>query len=117
MEINLGEGCYSTAYHNRSQVVSQLMRKCRERNIFLPVIVAGQGDETFEGATVIEPEKGCVYDRRVGALIMLVQLLQSAHCHTGFCVTVSVHNDGSQSMLHDAHHFDRSASTVCVWEV
>ncbi|KAI1717410.1 DNA polymerase family B domain-containing protein [Ditylenchus destructor] len=41
------------------KILSQLVRKTRQRNIFLPVIEsAGADNETYEGATVIEPLKG-----------------------------------------------------------
>ncbi|KAI1729693.1 DNA polymerase family B domain-containing protein [Ditylenchus destructor] len=41
------------------KILSQLVRKTRQRNIFLPVVEsAGADNETYEGATVIEPMKG-----------------------------------------------------------
>ncbi|KAE9553813.1 hypothetical protein FO519_002983 [Halicephalobus sp. NKZ332] len=40
------------------KVLSQLMRRTKQRNLFLPVIDIGQGEEGYEGATVIEPRRG-----------------------------------------------------------
>lgn len=40
------------------KVLSQLMRKAKSLNFFLPVMDVTATDETYEGATVIEPERG-----------------------------------------------------------
>ncbi|VDM39048.1 unnamed protein product [Toxocara canis] len=40
------------------KVMSQLMRKAKSVNFFLPVMDVTQTDDTFEGATVIEPLRG-----------------------------------------------------------
>uniref|UniRef100_A0A7E4VMW2 DNA polymerase n=1 Tax=Panagrellus redivivus TaxID=6233 RepID=A0A7E4VMW2_PANRE len=40
------------------KVISQLMRRTKTQNLFLPVVEGGQSDDTYEGATVIEPMRG-----------------------------------------------------------
>uniref|UniRef100_A0A9J2Q409 DNA polymerase n=1 Tax=Ascaris lumbricoides TaxID=6252 RepID=A0A9J2Q409_ASCLU len=40
------------------KVMSQLLRKAKSHNFFVPVMDAAQTDDTFEGATVIEPIRG-----------------------------------------------------------
>nr|XP_018906217.1 PREDICTED: DNA polymerase delta catalytic subunit isoform X1 [Bemisia tabaci] len=40
------------------KVVSQLLRKAREKGFLMPTHTGGQQDDQFEGATVIEPKKG-----------------------------------------------------------
>ncbi|XP_049801348.1 DNA polymerase delta catalytic subunit isoform X1 [Schistocerca nitens] len=44
------------------KVVSQLLRKARERNYLMPAYGGGAQEEQFEGATVIEPKKGYYSD-------------------------------------------------------
>uniref|UniRef100_F1KQZ5 DNA polymerase n=1 Tax=Ascaris suum TaxID=6253 RepID=F1KQZ5_ASCSU len=40
------------------KVMSQLLRKAKSHHFFVPVMDAAQTDDTFEGATVIEPIRG-----------------------------------------------------------
>ena len=40
------------------KVISQLMRKAKEQKLFIPVMQVSGSEETFEGATVIEPRRG-----------------------------------------------------------
>ncbi|TMS36319.1 hypothetical protein L596_003510 [Steinernema carpocapsae] len=40
------------------KVLSQILRKTKSENLFLPVIEVRQAEETYEGATVIEPKRG-----------------------------------------------------------
>uniref|UniRef100_A0A1B6CWL1 DNA polymerase n=1 Tax=Clastoptera arizonana TaxID=38151 RepID=A0A1B6CWL1_9HEMI len=44
------------------KVVSQLLRKAREKDYIMPAHYGGIQDEQFEGATVIEPKKGYYAD-------------------------------------------------------
>nr|BAJ78743.1 DNA polymerase delta catalytic subunit [Phraortes illepidus] len=44
------------------KVVSQLLRKAREKGYLMPVYASGVQEEQFEGATVIEPRKGYYSD-------------------------------------------------------
>nr|BAJ78748.1 DNA polymerase delta catalytic subunit [Euconocephalus varius] len=44
------------------KVVSQLLRKARERNYLMPAYSAGVQEDQYEGATVIEPKKGYYSD-------------------------------------------------------
>jgi DNA polymerase delta subunit 1 len=48
------------------KVVSQLLRKCKEQDLLIPAMKVDVNDE-FEGATVIEPEKG-YYDVPISTL-------------------------------------------------
>eukprot|EP00455_Lapot_gusevi_P013195 TRINITY_DN1637_c0_g3_i3.p1 TRINITY_DN1637_c0_g3~~TRINITY_DN1637_c0_g3_i3.p1 ORF type:complete len:670 (+),score=201.46 TRINITY_DN1637_c0_g3_i3:299-2011(+) len=44
------------------KVVSQLYRKARQHNLLIPVLGRGGSEDSFEGATVIEPRKGFYTD-------------------------------------------------------
>ena len=48
------------------KVLSQLLRKTKEQDLVIPVH-SGQGSDEFEGATVIDPEKG-YYDHPIATL-------------------------------------------------
>lgn len=77
-------------------------------------VVKTEGGEDYTGATVIEPEKGWAHlpllaTTRSFSLASLssqtptfcsLQVLQHSYCHTGFLFPVSIHHDGSQSVLH-----------------
>lgn len=49
------------------KVVSQLYRKARQHNLIIPVIKPSGQDESYEGATVIEPIRG-YYDEPIATL-------------------------------------------------
>lgn len=49
------------------KVVSQLIRKAMEKDLLIPTYQSQQGDDNFEGATVIEPKRG-YYDKPVATL-------------------------------------------------
>lgn len=44
------------------KVVSQLLRKAKTKNYFMPTHTSQAGDEQYEGATVIEPKRGYYAD-------------------------------------------------------
>uniref|UniRef100_A0A8D8RYY1 DNA polymerase delta catalytic subunit n=1 Tax=Cacopsylla melanoneura TaxID=428564 RepID=A0A8D8RYY1_9HEMI len=54
-------GCLLTR-GQQIKVMSQLLRKTREKNFIIPTYQGGQQDDQFEGATVIEPMKGYYAD-------------------------------------------------------
>ena len=39
------------------KVMSQLLRKSQQKNLLIPALKQTPSDDTFEGATVIEPKK------------------------------------------------------------
>ncbi|KAJ1560044.1 DNA-directed DNA polymerase delta, partial [Nowakowskiella sp. JEL0078] len=49
------------------KVVSQLFRRAREENLLVPAMDSQGTDEQYEGATVIDPEKG-YYDTPIATL-------------------------------------------------
>ena len=49
------------------KVFSQLLRKCKEQNLIIPVYQSNQAGEMYEGATVIEPIRG-YYDTPIATL-------------------------------------------------
>eukprot|EP00094_Tigriopus_californicus_P004597 TCALIF_04428-PA protein Name:"Similar to DNApol-delta DNA polymerase delta catalytic subunit (Drosophila melanogaster)" AED:0.10 eAED:0.10 QI:25/0.84/0.85/1/1/1/14/14/1086 len=48
-------------------VISQLIRKTMEVDVLIPTYQSQQGDDNFEGATVIEPKRG-YYDKPIATL-------------------------------------------------
>ncbi|KAG1175920.1 hypothetical protein G6F70_003795 [Rhizopus microsporus] len=67
------------------KVVSQLYRRAREQDLVIPVIKSEMMDEPYEGATVIDPEKG-YYDVPIATLdfTSLYPSIMQAHnlCYT-----------------------------------
>lgn len=67
------------------QVFSQLLRKCKEQNLIIPVYQSNQAGEMYEGATVIEPIRG-YYDTPIATLDFaslypsIMQVLTSIFC-------------------------------------
>ncbi len=49
------------------QVISQILRKTIECGLLIPTHQGQQGDDNFEGATVIEPKRG-YYDKPIATL-------------------------------------------------
>ncbi len=49
------------------KVISQLIRKAKEQDLLIPTHQSQQGDDNFEGATVIEPKRG-YYDQPIATL-------------------------------------------------
>lgn len=49
------------------KVVSQLLRKAMEKDLVIPTHQGQQGEDNFEGATVIEPKRG-YYDKPIATL-------------------------------------------------
>ena len=67
------------------KVFSQLLRKCKEQNLIIPVYQSNQNAEMYEGATVIEPKRG-YYDTPIATLdfASLYPSIMQAHnlCYT-----------------------------------
>lgn len=81
-----------------------------KQDLVMPV-VKSQGGEDYTGATVIEPEKGSVHFFFFSLITLifiyqlhlpLFQVLQPSYCHPGLLLSISIHHDGSQSVLHHA---------------
>uniref|UniRef100_A0A914X4B8 DNA-directed DNA polymerase n=1 Tax=Plectus sambesii TaxID=2011161 RepID=A0A914X4B8_9BILA len=77
------------------KVVSQLMRKAKELNIFFPVIDVQSDSETYEGATVIEPLRA-FYNEPIATLdfASLYPSIMMAHnlCYTTLINSQAVRN-------------------------
>lgn len=85
---------YLLARGQQIKVVSQLFRKAREQDLVIPTIDShGAGEETYEGATVIEPSRG-YYDVPIATLdfASLYPSIMMAH---NLCYTTLV-NDPSK---------------------
>ncbi|KAK0415726.1 hypothetical protein QR680_012088 [Steinernema hermaphroditum] len=68
------------------KVLSQILRKTKSENLFLPVIEARQNDgETYEGATVIEPKRG--FYKEPIATLDFASLYPSIMIAHNFCYT------------------------------
>nr|QZX63221.1 DNA polymerase delta subunit 1 [Halisarca dujardinii] len=67
------------------KVVSQLLRAAREQNLLMPVVRSQAAEESYAGATVIEPERG-YYDTPIATLDFssLYPSIMQAHnlCYT-----------------------------------
>ncbi|MFH4977002.1 hypothetical protein AB6A40_003711 [Gnathostoma spinigerum] len=78
---------YLVSRGQQIKVLSQLMRKARSLNFFIPVIDALAAEDTFEGATVIEPVRG-FYNEPIATLdfASLYPSIMIAHnlCYTTF---------------------------------
>lgn len=73
------------------KIVSQLLRKTKQRNFFIPVMDIGGGDnESFEGATVIEPKKG-YYEQPI-ATLDFASLYPSIMIAHNLCYTTLITN-------------------------
>lgn len=70
------------------KVISQLYRKSGETGYLVPALKSEGSDEQYEGATVIEPEKG-YYDVPIATLdfASLYPSIMQAHnlCYTSLC--------------------------------
>jgi DNA polymerase delta subunit 1 len=49
------------------KVISQILRKCKEKNLLIPAMKIGETGDDFTGATVIEPIRG-YYDTPITTL-------------------------------------------------
>merc|ERR1719394_234531 len=70
MEMSRVTGVPLSYLQTRGQqikVVSQLLRKAMEHDLVIPTYQGQQGDDNFEGATVIEPKRG-YYDKPIATL-------------------------------------------------
>lgn len=78
------------------KVISQLLRKAREQDLLLPTQKIDPGDE-YEGATVIEPNKG-YYDQPIATLDFssLYPSIMMAHnlCYTSLLSQTSIQREG-----------------------
>ncbi|KFD71153.1 hypothetical protein M514_05004 [Trichuris suis] len=78
------------------KVISQLLRKTREHNIFLPTIRSEAGED-FVGATVIEPAKG--YYNKPIATLDFASLYPSIMMAHNLCYTTLISSESVRAAL------------------
>ena len=102
---------------NRGQqikVASQLYRKAREVDMVIPTVRSKRGDDTFEGAFVLDPEKG-FYQNPIATLdfASLYPSIMMAHnlCYTSLIRQSEVHkyNRDSISQTPTGHFFVKAS--------
>jgi hypothetical protein len=94
------------------KVMSQLLRKSQQKHLLIPALQSQPSDDTYEGATVIEPIKGfysepiatCRHSQksafpRKSAVKPYGRTDFLRTLGSGFCVSVSLYYDGTQSLL------------------
>ncbi|KAH7714423.1 DNA polymerase delta catalytic subunit, partial [Aphelenchoides avenae] len=73
------------------KVVSQLLRKTKQLNLFMPVIEVSQADESYEGATVLDPLTG-FYNEPI-ATLDFASLYPSIMIAHNLCYTTMIKPD------------------------
>uniref|UniRef100_A0A915DAH8 DNA polymerase n=1 Tax=Ditylenchus dipsaci TaxID=166011 RepID=A0A915DAH8_9BILA len=86
---------------NRGQqvkVVSQLLRKTKNQNLYMPVIeIAGSDNESYEGATVIDPIKG-YYEQPI-ATLDFASLYPSIMIGHNLCYTTLISKAAAKDLI------------------
>ncbi|VDK50728.1 unnamed protein product [Anisakis simplex] len=89
------------------KVMSQLMRKARSRHFFIPVMDVAPTDDTYEGATVIEPIRG-FYAEPI-ATLDFASLYPSIMIAHNICYTTLIHgNPASHNLKEDDYEVSPS---------
>merc|ERR1712223_432893 len=116
MEMSRVTGVPLSYLQTRGQqikVVSQLLRKAMEHNLVIPTYQGQQGDDNFEGATVIEPKRG-YYNKPIATLDFssLYPSIMMAHnlCYTTLLKAGSV----NQHNLNDADYIRTPSGNLFV---
>ena len=95
------------------KVVSQLLRKAMEKDLLIPTYQGTQGDDNFEGATVIEPKRG-YYSKPIATLDFssLYPSIMMAHnlCYTTLIRPGSVNSFG----LNDSDYIKTPSNNLFV---